>query len=341
MNGLRPVTRPIVVDPTPYLVGLPIPALPYEAGWKDTVRSAGNQVTRIVARWAPQEAPTGSVTPGVNPFSIDPTTGPNYVWHCHVLGHEDNDMMRPMKVVKSWSTAVNYKPLDIFTHLDINYRVRVQHTSQAAATPPTRFDRYERVNNNDGSWQPQIIYAVGDRVLHLGQLYMADQVHQAQTGQPPPSQPALWHAFPMDACGQLAETCHDASSPAALTCHDVGHAGIEAACLAQLSTCLSACSGGMHAHAGSPCSGLCPNPVPLTIPDGTTYSANWGAAPACYETTSKLVTGQCSPASRDLTVNGVTMKCNGQDWVLPTQRHHGYCFQAAAGPPNHLNVTIH
>jgi spore coat protein A len=341
MNGFRPVTRPIVVDPTPYLLGSPIPPLPYEAGWKDTVRSPGNQLTRIVTRWAPQEAPTGSVTPGVNPFSIDPTTGPSYVWHCHVLGHEDNDMMRPLKIVKAWAPAVNYQPLDIFTYQDINYRVRVMHASQAAAPPPTRFDRYERVNNNDGTWQPQIAYAVGDRVLHMGQLYMADQSHQAQTGQPPPSQATLWHAFPMDACGQLAETCHHATSPAALACHDVGHAGVETACLAQLSTCLSACSGGAHAHAGSPCSGLCTNPVALTIADGTTYSANWGAAPVCYETTSRLVTGQCTPASRDLTVNGVAVKCNNQDWVLPTQRHHGYCFQSDAGPPNHLNVTLH
>ena len=341
LNGQRPLTRPITVDPTPYLVGAAIPALPYETGWKDTVRSPGNQVTRIIARWAPQEAASGSVSPGTNLFSIDPASGPGYVWHCHILGHEDHDMMRPLKIVNAWASGVTYQPLDIFTYLDVNYRVRIQHSSQAAATPPTRFDRYERVNNNDGTWQPQIIYAVGDRVLYLGQLYMADQVHQAQTGQPPPSQPTLWHVFPMAGCAQLAEICHDGASPAAVACHDLGHAGAEPACLAQLSTCLSACSGGEHSHAGSPCSGLCANPVALTIPDGTTYSANWGGSAACYETTSELVTGDCSPASRALTVNGVLMKCNKSNWVLPTQRHHGYCFQALAGPPNHLDVTLH
>ena len=32
---------------------------------------------------------------GVNLHPFHPTTGPGYVWHCHVLDHEDNDMMWP------------------------------------------------------------------------------------------------------------------------------------------------------------------------------------------------------------------------------------------------------
>jgi spore coat protein A, manganese oxidase len=337
LNGQRPVTRPITVDPAPFLLGSPTPALPYETGWKDTVRAAGNQLTRIIARWAPQETPSGGVAPGQNQFPIDPTVGPGYVWHCHVLGHEDNDMMRPLKLVNAWASGGNpYQPGTVVTYQNVNYRVRVQHTAQAAEPPPTRFDRYERVNNNDGTWQPQIIYAVGDRVLHGGLLYMADAVHQAQTGAPPPSQPALWHAFPMTACGQFAELCHGHASPGASACHDLGHAGNESACLAQLSSCLAACSGGEHAHAGSPCSGLCSNPVSFQVPDGTTFqSGNLGTAEVCYETTSEIVTGECNPGGRNLTVNGRAMTCNGQDWAvpLPTQRHHGYCIQATAGTP--------
>ncbi|CAI5494795.1 unnamed protein product [Closterium sp. Naga37s-1] len=34
------------------------------------------------------------------PFSFDPSQGPGYVWHCHILEHEDNDMMRPLLVRK-------------------------------------------------------------------------------------------------------------------------------------------------------------------------------------------------------------------------------------------------
>jgi spore coat protein A len=50
----------------------------YESGWKDTVRAHGNMVTRFIMRF---EGYTG-----------------RYVWHCHVLEHEDNEMMRPFIV---------------------------------------------------------------------------------------------------------------------------------------------------------------------------------------------------------------------------------------------------
>jgi spore coat protein A len=56
-----------------------IPAGPEEAGWKDTVRCEKGQVTRIII---PFEGYTG-----------------RYVWHCHLLEHEDNEMMRPFEVV--------------------------------------------------------------------------------------------------------------------------------------------------------------------------------------------------------------------------------------------------
>jgi len=343
MNGQRPVTRPIVVDPTPYLTGSVVPALPYETGWKDTVRAAGNQLTRIVARWAPQELAATAVAPGQNLFTIDPTTGPGYVWHCHILGHEDNDMMRPLQLVNSWAASVSYGVGKVVAYQNVDYRIRVAHTSVAAEPPPTRFDRYERVNNNDGSWQPQIIYAVGDRVLYLGQLFMADAVHQAQTGQTPDGAPTLWHSFPQDACGQLQQLCHDGTSPAAVACHTLGHALSEPACLNQLTSCLAACAGGQHAHSGSPCSGLCSNPLAIVVPDGTTYANDLGGTAACIETTSQLLSGTCTPASRNLLVNGRTMKCNKQDWdvPLPSQRNHGYCIQTDSGPPNHLNLTLH
>ena len=50
-----------------------------EMGWKDTVRAEAGMVTRIIV-----------------PF--DGYTG-RYVWHCHILEHEDNEMMRPFEVI--------------------------------------------------------------------------------------------------------------------------------------------------------------------------------------------------------------------------------------------------
>jgi spore coat protein A, manganese oxidase len=52
---------------------------PSEAGWKDTVRADPGMITRIIAKF---EGFTG-----------------RYVWHCHILEHEDNEMMRPFEVV--------------------------------------------------------------------------------------------------------------------------------------------------------------------------------------------------------------------------------------------------
>jgi spore coat protein A len=87
-------------DFTPYLVGAASPPEADEVGWKDTVRMYPAQITRLAVRWAPTEAPVGAVRPGRNLFPFDPTSGPGYVWHCHILDHEDNDMMRPYALVR-------------------------------------------------------------------------------------------------------------------------------------------------------------------------------------------------------------------------------------------------
>lgn len=79
-----------------YFAGAPVPPAAGNAGWKDTVIMLPKQVTRVAVRWAPQGV--GVSNPGVNQFSFDPTTGPGYVWHCHILDHEDNEMMRPMLI---------------------------------------------------------------------------------------------------------------------------------------------------------------------------------------------------------------------------------------------------
>ena len=66
-----------------------------EVGWKDTLKIPPGQVTRIAVRWAPQATAVTDVQAGTNRFAFDPTTGgPGYVWHCHILDHEDNEMMR-------------------------------------------------------------------------------------------------------------------------------------------------------------------------------------------------------------------------------------------------------
>jgi spore coat protein A len=57
-----------------------VPPETNEAGWKDVVRAEPGMVTRIIVRF---EGFAG-----------------RYVWHCHVLEHEDFEMMRPYEVVR-------------------------------------------------------------------------------------------------------------------------------------------------------------------------------------------------------------------------------------------------
>ncbi len=101
------------------------PADPNELGWKDTVRMNPLEDIIVAMRAKVPDVPFGcpeSVRP-LNPAlpsgstfgfaNIDPLTGNapavpvsnvtsnfgwEYTWHCHILGHEENDMMRPMSV---------------------------------------------------------------------------------------------------------------------------------------------------------------------------------------------------------------------------------------------------
>jgi len=101
VNGEPPLDHPTIpVELTPFLDGNPITPDDNELGWKDTVQMNPGEVTSITVRYAPQDANSQKVKPGVNLYPFDPTFGPGYVWHCHILDHEDNEMMRPYRVVK-------------------------------------------------------------------------------------------------------------------------------------------------------------------------------------------------------------------------------------------------
>jgi FtsP/CotA-like multicopper oxidase with cupredoxin domain len=78
-------------DVTPFLLGQVRPPTAAEAGWKDTAISYPGEVLRLVIRFAPT-APTASH------YEFDPGAGHGYVWHCHIIDHEDNEMMRPMSI---------------------------------------------------------------------------------------------------------------------------------------------------------------------------------------------------------------------------------------------------
>ena len=65
------VIQPVQLD------GSPTPPESWENGWKDTVIAYPGQVTRLRLRFT---------NPG------------QFVWHCHIVEHEDNEMMRPYRI---------------------------------------------------------------------------------------------------------------------------------------------------------------------------------------------------------------------------------------------------
>lgn len=100
LNGTPPLMQPPqAVSLEPYLTGPPTPPAPNECGWKDTAIANPDEVLRLRIRFAPQYASLYATKPGYNAFPFDPYASPGYVWHCHIIDHEDNEMMRPLQIL--------------------------------------------------------------------------------------------------------------------------------------------------------------------------------------------------------------------------------------------------
>ena len=110
------------------------PPEPYERGWKETIRMNPLEVI-FIAQKADLPTLPFSVPDSIRPLNparalgdttgftnINPITGQplaptptvnvmynfgaEYVWHCHILGHEENDMMRSIKVTGIYSRRI-------------------------------------------------------------------------------------------------------------------------------------------------------------------------------------------------------------------------------------------
>ncbi len=82
-------------NPTRFrLVGKPMPPDPNEIGWKETVRMNPGEVTTVITKFDLPILPTAAMRHATSPR----TGGHEYVRHCHILEHEEHDMMRPLVV---------------------------------------------------------------------------------------------------------------------------------------------------------------------------------------------------------------------------------------------------
>nr|WP_257019607.1 multicopper oxidase domain-containing protein [Streptomyces sp. TLI_235] len=90
----KPADLPVLED---YITGPPIPPEPDEAlSYKDTVKSYPERVTRIIIP---------DIYPPTDPSASIPGSGAElpatYIHHCHLLEHEDDDLMRPWTIVRA------------------------------------------------------------------------------------------------------------------------------------------------------------------------------------------------------------------------------------------------
>lgn len=83
--------------PDQFLLGRPQAPQPWESGAKDTVSCPPNTVTRVLVRF-----PTADEL-GFDPDATFRSSGHHelqgYVWHCHILDHEDDCMMARYRLV--------------------------------------------------------------------------------------------------------------------------------------------------------------------------------------------------------------------------------------------------
>lgn len=79
--------------------GPPVPPQPNEVGWKETVQMYPGTVTRVIMKFDLSQAQIRTASGSIITTPPSPRTGgAEYVWHCHILEHEEHDMMRPLIV---------------------------------------------------------------------------------------------------------------------------------------------------------------------------------------------------------------------------------------------------
>ncbi|XP_072999835.1 multicopper oxidase LPR1 homolog 4-like [Typha latifolia] len=74
-----------------HAVGKTLPIPDYEKTWKNVVKIEPGYMTSVVVAF--------KLVDTNQTYPFDPTAEPGYVYHCHILDHEDNAMIRPLKLL--------------------------------------------------------------------------------------------------------------------------------------------------------------------------------------------------------------------------------------------------
>ncbi|KAJ4973345.1 hypothetical protein NE237_006519 [Protea cynaroides] len=81
----------IACNVTAYATGQLLKIPSYEKTWKNVVKMEPGYQTTVVVTFNMVDTNT--------PYPFNVTAAPGYLYHCHILDHEDNEMMRPLKLV--------------------------------------------------------------------------------------------------------------------------------------------------------------------------------------------------------------------------------------------------
>ncbi|KAJ4809812.1 Multicopper oxidase LPR1 [Rhynchospora pubera] len=81
----------VLCNVTDHAVGKTLPIPEYEKTWKNNVKIEPGYMTSIVVAF--------KIVDTNQSYPFDATAQPGYVYHCHILDHEDNAMIRPLKLL--------------------------------------------------------------------------------------------------------------------------------------------------------------------------------------------------------------------------------------------------
>jgi FtsP/CotA-like multicopper oxidase with cupredoxin domain len=168
------------------------PPAPEELGWKETMKMHPLEIIFVAMRPVAPKLPFGlpdsirtfDVTAPIGSsagfLGIDPTTGTpvvvknrvanfgwEYVWHCHILGHEENDMMRPMIL----GVARSAPGAPVLSATLAGAQVNLQWIDDTPATPANLGNAANeigfRIYRDGGSGPVQIATALANRTTYV------------------------------------------------------------------------------------------------------------------------------------------------------------------------------
>jgi spore coat protein A, manganese oxidase len=120
--------RPVLAN---FFTGPAVPPPPEERGWKDTAKAYPGEILRVIAKFEVQNSDIPNIPGTAAALPAE------YVYHCHILEHEENEMMRPFAV-----TVDGLPPVPVAARADAQ-----EASEDRNGDIPTRFELHQNYPN--------------------------------------------------------------------------------------------------------------------------------------------------------------------------------------------------